>query len=163
MESTGLDLAVSFSPPDAEMLSIWIPGQRICQHLEGDSMRPREDEMNINTEVPAMESTSLLFFTQQPSSLPESSSLKIFISLLNPTTQTIKMRSFAFLLPALAVASPLAQTTPDGWADGPDPNQIQITSASFSGNGCPQGTVSTSISTDRTVSFLKHTPLFSWI
>lgn len=62
------------------------------------------------------------------------------------------MRSFAFLLPALAAASPLAQTSPDGWADGPDPADIQITSASFSGNGCPQGTVSTSISTDRTVS-----------
>ncbi|KAB5517349.1 hypothetical protein GE09DRAFT_979172 [Coniochaeta sp. 2T2.1] len=61
------------------------------------------------------------------------------------------MRSFAFLLPALAAASPIAQTTPDGWADGPDPNQIQITSASFSGNGCPQGTVSTSISPDKTV------------
>ncbi|OIW31411.1 hypothetical protein CONLIGDRAFT_653914 [Coniochaeta ligniaria NRRL 30616] len=61
------------------------------------------------------------------------------------------MRSFAFLLPALAAASPLAQTTPDGWADGPDPNEIQITSASFSGNGCPQGTVSTSISPDKTV------------
>ncbi|KAB5528836.1 hypothetical protein GE09DRAFT_1228591 [Coniochaeta sp. 2T2.1] len=61
------------------------------------------------------------------------------------------MRSFAFLLPALAAASPIAQTNPDGWADGPDPNQIQITSASFSGNGCPQGTVSTSISPDKTV------------
>ncbi|KAH8908257.1 hypothetical protein BR93DRAFT_609041 [Coniochaeta sp. PMI_546] len=61
------------------------------------------------------------------------------------------MRSFAFLLPALAAASPLAQTNPDGWADGPDPNQIQITSATFSGNGCPQGTVSTSISPDKTV------------
>jgi hypothetical protein len=62
------------------------------------------------------------------------------------------MRSFAFLLPALAAASPVAQTSPDGWADGPDPSQIQITSASFSGNGCPQGTVSTSISPDKTVS-----------
>ncbi|KAJ9161280.1 hypothetical protein NKR19_g2383 [Coniochaeta hoffmannii] len=61
------------------------------------------------------------------------------------------MRSFAFLLPALAAASPLAQTTPDGWADGPDPNQIQIVSATTSGNGCPQGTVSTSISPDKTV------------
>jgi hypothetical protein len=62
------------------------------------------------------------------------------------------MRSFAFLLPVLAAASPIAQTIPDGWADGPDPNQIQIVSASFSGNGCPQGTVSTSISPDKTVS-----------
>ncbi|RKU41420.1 hypothetical protein DL546_003669 [Coniochaeta pulveracea] len=62
------------------------------------------------------------------------------------------MRSFAaFLLPALAVASPIAQTSPDGWSDGPDPSQIQILSAAFSGNGCPQGSVSTSISPDRTV------------
>lgn len=64
------------------------------------------------------------------------------------------MRSFiAYLLPALAVASPLGivQPSPDGWADGPDPKQIQITSATFSGNGCPQGTVSTSISPDKTV------------
>jgi len=32
-----------------------------------------------------------------------------------------------------------------------DPSQITISSVSFSGNGCPQGSVSTSISTDRTV------------
>ncbi|KAK0725965.1 hypothetical protein B0H67DRAFT_481092 [Lasiosphaeris hirsuta] len=62
------------------------------------------------------------------------------------------MRSFAaFLLPALAVASPVAQTGTNGWADQPDPSQIQIQSSSFSGNGCPQGTVSTSISPDKTV------------
>jgi hypothetical protein len=60
------------------------------------------------------------------------------------------MKSFAcFLLPFLVSASPLV--LPDGSSDGPDPTQIQITSASFSGNGCPQGTVSTSISPDRTV------------
>lgn len=62
------------------------------------------------------------------------------------------MRSLAFLVPALAAAVPLGPTGPDGWADGPDPNEIQISSASFSGNGCPQGTVSTSISPDKTVS-----------
>ncbi|KAK3372265.1 hypothetical protein B0H63DRAFT_527117 [Podospora didyma] len=61
------------------------------------------------------------------------------------------MRSFAFLLPALAAASPLGAVSPDGWADAPDPSQIQILSATFSGNGCPQGTVSTSISPDKTV------------
>ncbi|KAL1874345.1 hypothetical protein VTK73DRAFT_477 [Phialemonium thermophilum] len=61
------------------------------------------------------------------------------------------MRSVTFLLPALAAATPLRQATPDGWADGPDPNEIQIQSATFSGNGCPQGTVSTSISPDKTV------------
>lgn len=62
------------------------------------------------------------------------------------------MRSVAFLLPALVAASPLSQVNPDGWADGPDPKQIQINSVSFSGNGCPQGSVSTSISPDKTVS-----------
>ncbi|KAK0612404.1 hypothetical protein B0T17DRAFT_593403 [Bombardia bombarda] len=61
------------------------------------------------------------------------------------------MRSFAFLLPALAAASPLGQVSPDGWSDSPDPSQIQVVSASFSGNGCPQGSVSTSISPDKTV------------
>ncbi|KAM7188399.1 protein of unknown function (DUF4360) domain containing protein [Rhypophila sp. PSN 637] len=61
------------------------------------------------------------------------------------------MRSAAFLLPALVAASPIAQVSSDGWADGPDPKQIQIVSVSFSGNGCPQGSVSTSISPDKTV------------
>ena len=62
------------------------------------------------------------------------------------------MRSFAFLLPALAAASPISQVIgSDGWADAPDPKDIQIVSATFSGNGCPQGTVSTNISPDKTV------------
>lgn len=61
------------------------------------------------------------------------------------------MRSVAFLLPALVAATPIAQVSSDGWADGPDPKQIQINSVSFSGNGCPQGSVSTSISPDKTV------------
>ncbi|KAK3331215.1 hypothetical protein B0H66DRAFT_92987 [Apodospora peruviana] len=62
------------------------------------------------------------------------------------------MRSALFFLPALVAASPLGQiASPDGWADGPDPKQIQIVSVSFSGNGCPQGSVSTSISPDKTV------------
>jgi len=60
------------------------------------------------------------------------------------------MKSFAaFLLPALAAAAPLAG--PNGISDLPDPKEIQIVSASFSGNGCPQNSVSTSISPDRTV------------
>jgi len=61
------------------------------------------------------------------------------------------MRSVAFLLPALVAASPVAQVGGDGWADAPDPKDIQIVSATFSGNGCPQGTVSTNISPDKTV------------
>ncbi|EJT79829.1 hypothetical protein GGTG_04912 [Gaeumannomyces tritici R3-111a-1] len=62
------------------------------------------------------------------------------------------MRFTAFLLPALAAATPVNLPKGGaGQADGPDPKQIQIVSASFSGNGCPQGTVSTSISPDRTV------------
>ncbi|KAL1887940.1 hypothetical protein Sste5346_009885 [Sporothrix stenoceras] len=88
------------------------------------------------------------------------------------------MRSSALLslLPALAAASPTfvlgdGSTTlnadtaggappavnlvnpagSDGTADAPNPNDIQVASVSFSGNGCPQGSVSTSISTDRTV------------
>ncbi|KAK0667799.1 hypothetical protein QBC41DRAFT_395220 [Cercophora samala] len=62
------------------------------------------------------------------------------------------MKAVAFLLPALAAASPVAQVVGnDGWANAPDPKQIQIDKASFSGNGCPQGSVSTSISPDKTV------------
>jgi len=55
------------------------------------------------------------------------------------------MRSFAaLLLPVLAVANPIGPIlAPDaGWADAPDPKQIQIDKATFSGNGCPQGSVS---------------------
>ena len=64
------------------------------------------------------------------------------------------MRSVAFLLPALVAASPISGPSAgtDGWADQPDPKDIQIVGATFSGNGCPQGTVSTSISPDKTVS-----------
>ncbi|KAK4170046.1 hypothetical protein QBC43DRAFT_340554 [Cladorrhinum sp. PSN259] len=62
------------------------------------------------------------------------------------------MKYAAFLLPALAAASPVGQVVGnDGWADAPDPTKIQIVSASFSGNGCPQGSVSTTISPDKTV------------
>ncbi len=72
------------------------------------------------------------------------------------------MRSFlALVVPALAAAVPVlfsadSTNSTDGLLntlDGPDPNEIQIQSASFSGNGCPQGSVSTNISPDKTVSF----------
>jgi hypothetical protein len=60
------------------------------------------------------------------------------------------MKSFAaFLLPALAAAAPLLG--PNAVSDLPDPKEIQIISATWSGNGCPQNSVSTSISPDRTV------------
>lgn len=72
-----------------------------------------------------------------------------------------KMRPTAFLLPALVAATPVAQVVDnDGWADAPDPRQIQISDASFSGSGCPQGTVSTSISPDKTVRGRRRR--FSW-
>lgn len=59
------------------------------------------------------------------------------------------MRFFQIsLLPALATAAAVLNPDLD---EGPDPKQIQITGATWSGNGCPQGTVSTSLSTDRTV------------
>ncbi|KAL0937098.1 uncharacterized protein CTRU02_206829 [Colletotrichum truncatum] len=57
---------------------------------------------------------------------------------------------FALLLPVLAVATAIPRA-PTGASDTPDPKEIQIVSASFSGSGCPQGSVSTTISPDRTV------------
>ncbi|KAH9883987.1 hypothetical protein F4778DRAFT_577766 [Xylariomycetidae sp. FL2044] len=60
------------------------------------------------------------------------------------------MRPSAFwLAPILASANPIGIVTDDG--DTPNPAEIQIVSASASGNGCPQGTVTTDISPDRTV------------
>jgi hypothetical protein len=49
----------------------------------------------------------------------------------------------AFLLPVLAAAYPQAAA--------PSGDQITIVDTSYSGNGCPQGSVSTSTSTDKTV------------
>ncbi|KAK7192033.1 secreted protein [Paraphaeosphaeria sporulosa] len=53
----------------------------------------------------------------------------------------------ALLLPLLAVANPVPA---QGSATAPDPSQIVIIDSSYSGNGCPQGSVSTSTSTDKT-------------
>ncbi|TDZ19762.1 putative secreted protein [Colletotrichum orbiculare MAFF 240422] len=59
------------------------------------------------------------------------------------------MKSFlTFLLPILATASPLGPTIV---GDTPRPDEIQIVESKFSGNGCPQGSVSTTISHDGTV------------
>ncbi|KAH6643455.1 hypothetical protein BKA67DRAFT_528026 [Truncatella angustata] len=58
--------------------------------------------------------------------------------------------SVAVLAPVLAVAGPV--NFPSGSnGDTPSPNEIQIVSTSNSGNGCPQGTVTTDLSPDRTV------------
>jgi hypothetical protein len=51
------------------------------------------------------------------------------------------------LLGAFAAAMPAAPAK----RTGPSPDKITFTSATFSGNGCPQNTVSTSISPDKTV------------
>lgn len=56
------------------------------------------------------------------------------------------------LLPALAAAAPKGPTLNPEFPDaGPDPKLITITGVTWSGNGCPQETVSTSFSNDRTV------------
>ncbi|CAK7229621.1 hypothetical protein SCUCBS95973_007285 [Sporothrix curviconia] len=49
---------------------------------------------------------------------------------------------------APGILSPVASSSAD---DTPDPNQIQVSSVAFSGSGCPQGSVSTTISPDATV------------
>ncbi|TVY84976.1 putative secreted protein [Lachnellula suecica] len=60
--------------------------------------------------------------------------------------------AITLLLPALALAIPLeADFTPLERRQGPAPGTINITSSSTSGNGCPQGTVSTSLSPDMQV------------
>jgi len=57
------------------------------------------------------------------------------------------LSKIAYLLPLLAAANPLRSRD----ASGPDPNQISILESSYSGNGCPQGSVSTNTSPDKTV------------
>lgn len=67
------------------------------------------------------------------------------------------MRPYAaFLAPALVAATPLGL---GGQGDKPSPDDIQIVSASTSGNGCPQGTVTSDVSPDRTVSGSPRPPL----
>jgi hypothetical protein len=67
------------------------------------------------------------------------------------------------LLPVLAAATPVKRA-----GDAPDPNEITIVDTTYSGNGCPQGSVSTSTSTDKTVSLFnirsvtsQHVHIFS--
>ncbi|KAF2267697.1 hypothetical protein CC78DRAFT_591054 [Lojkania enalia] len=54
----------------------------------------------------------------------------------------------ALILPILAAANPVPQA---GTGEAPDPAQISILDSSYSGNGCPQGSVSTTTSPDKTV------------
>ncbi|CRK39464.1 hypothetical protein BN1708_001671, partial [Verticillium longisporum] len=61
----------------------------------------------------------------------------------------MKIQLVAFLAPVLALARPRFPTVVG--PSTPNPNEIQIVSAQFSGSGCPQGSVSTTISPDRTV------------
>ncbi|CAG8949050.1 hypothetical protein HYFRA_00002179 [Hymenoscyphus fraxineus] len=57
-----------------------------------------------------------------------------------------------FIIPALVAASPLnSDYTPLQRRVDPPADQITIVSASSSGNGCPQGTVSTTLSPDKTL------------
>jgi len=90
-------------------------------------------------------STTVLLSLPHQSTVPDILPLQVFIQ-----TIFFNMRlGPAALLPALAFASPAnfhARQT------APSPNQIQILSSSTSGNGCPQGSVSTTLSPDATVS-----------
>lgn len=56
------------------------------------------------------------------------------------------MKYLSLLLPALAAAAPALNNA----LNAPNPSDIQILSATWSGNGCPANTVSTSLSPDRT-------------
>lgn len=64
----------------------------------------------------------------------------------------------ALLLPVLAAANPVPQTIA---GDAPSPEQITIVDTTYSGNGCPQGSVSTSTSTDKTVSITLTHPIWA--
>lgn len=55
----------------------------------------------------------------------------------------MKHSNTLLFLAGTVLATPLAST-------GPDPSLITISASSFSGNGCPQGTVSTTLSADKT-------------
>jgi len=61
------------------------------------------------------------------------------------------------LLPALALANPIKPRT------APPTDQIIITDVATSGNGCPQGTVSTSLSVDGTVVTLGFDSFYAYI
>ena len=52
---------------------------------------------------------------------------------------------------ALLFAGAYALPNPQGNSAGPDPNQITIIDTAYSGSGCPQGSVSTSTTPDKTV------------
>lgn len=71
------------------------------------------------------------------------------------------MLSFITLLGASLVAANPLTLRGVGSGTAPDPSTIQITSVSASGNGCPQGTVSTELSPDRQVSsYITKPPVY---
>ncbi|GAM83323.1 hypothetical protein ANO11243_013100 [Dothideomycetidae sp. 11243] len=58
------------------------------------------------------------------------------------------MKFFSLVLPALAAAAPATNVVFGG--NAPDPSQVQIEGVSYGGSGCPQGSVASIISDDRT-------------
>jgi hypothetical protein len=75
-----------------------------------------------------------------------------FFKVSPPSNFKMHAKFATFLLPVLAAANPVpAAGNQVARADAPDPAQITIVDSTYSGNGCPQGSVSTSTSTDKTV------------
>jgi hypothetical protein len=62
----------------------------------------------------------------------------------------MKLTAFSLLM-AQALAGPTLMTSDLDKRQSPPPDQIVIVSAQTSGSGCPQGTVSSSMSADRTI------------
>ncbi|KAL9115906.1 MAG: hypothetical protein Q9227_000274 [Pyrenula ochraceoflavens] len=61
------------------------------------------------------------------------------------------MRSAILLaIPALAAAAAVPDLSPGLSAVAPDPTQVHINNVAYGGTGCPQGTVATAISEDKT-------------
>ncbi|KAI3321560.1 hypothetical protein HD806DRAFT_524023 [Xylariaceae sp. AK1471] len=61
------------------------------------------------------------------------------------------MRSFITIFGAAMVAASPVVNPGTGSGTAPDPSEIQIVSVSASGNGCPQGSVTTDLSPDKQV------------
>jgi len=115
----------------------WIWGGRLdCRVILESGVRDRYK----GEAVPPREEPSHIVTSQSHQQLP---------ALPNAPLITVKMHSkiAAFLLPLLAAANPVPQS-----GSAPDPSQITIIDSTYSGNGCPQGSVSMTTSPDKTVS-----------